>query len=869
MSQRYTRYGARMHMQQQPLVHLYGKLMYKLSVEKARQVFLLKCRRHDIIPRFILDKTKHLEAKKDQPRNVMLSNENMLSKLRTSLLNIEISSCCYSLQKLVDNIDQNKQQIIEQWAIQAPNFIQEQDQIFKKNLTSNNKSLFEKFERLKKAQDVNDDIHYDEKFVKNISGEQVPTEMMILLGLGPKFAVLPHNFPSLDIVTDVEFIISRFAEEPIKKAVRGQLAYTITKFTKTKIRPNRIQKFLLRAIRITTKFLQQHPDVFISSSDKGGVTVIANKHEYHRKLGLLLEDEDTFKKLDADFTQRMQTKNNKLVKRLFEEKHITLMQKKQLTTYTAIPPRIFAQFKVHKEGYPVRPIVSTINSPSYKLSKLLATILRKSFGKPKYNLKNSAQFVKRIRGKRIKPGNRLLSFDVVNCFTNIPTNLAMEIIERRFDEIQKHTSIPKALFMELLDFCLHENNFFVYNNTFYRQIKGLFMGSSIAPILVELVLEDTVDSTIEAIPEAQKPEFWFSFVDDHVTSIPEDQVDDVLDKLNSKHPSVQFTSEIEENSRLNYLDVTIVRTNENGLITDWYCKPMATNRILNYFSAHPQQMIENVASNLVKKVLSLSHRSFHKENLGKINKILHDNNFPSRVIDKIINKVFSSKGVNPDPEATINRTFPNNQSYPFLETTTMDRSDIEQETGNIEPQHVNYCSMTYIPQLTDTLKGQIKYFIPSVKLAPKPPYKNDQFFAGLKQKIKKEEKAGVVYKISCNDCPTVYIGETLQKLGKRVGQHRNDCTKTDTNKNTTALARHSIDEKHQFNFDDVEILQTERIKRRLQIQEINQIILNEDNACNYKTDSQHVSPGFYNLVKGHKNWKIIETPNSSMNESMV
>lgn len=55
-------------------------------------------------------------------------------------------------------------------------------------------------------------------------------------------------------------------------------------------------------------------------------------------------------------------------------------------------------------------------------------------------------FITMIRKKRITRGNVLESFDV----TNIPTELALEIIERDFDVIAEHTPINKNDFMEML-----------------------------------------------------------------------------------------------------------------------------------------------------------------------------------------------------------------------------------------------------------------------------------------------------------------------------------------------------------------------------------------------------------------------------------
>lgn len=51
----------------------------------------------------------------------------------------------------------------------------------------------------------------------------------------------------------------------------------------------------------------------------------------------------------------------------------------------------------------------------------------------------------------------------------------------------------------MLKICLSEANYFVYEDKFYRQKRGMFMRSSLAPILVERVVGHIVDRTLEEL----------------------------------------------------------------------------------------------------------------------------------------------------------------------------------------------------------------------------------------------------------------------------------------------------------------------------------------------------------------------------------
>lgn len=846
-----------------------NKLIEKLAKSKARLVFLLKCRRSDIIPRFIMDKVRNLQPTFQQPSQIVKKTKAAIEGIKKTLLNSEIGQCCYVIKQLEQQLESN--------VVDANStFIHGNDASsqYQENLNRHNKRLFLKFDRLKREQPPLSDIHLNKNFIKNISGEVIPYEMLVLLSMGPKFALPPTDFPTFDVITDVEHIARGISnDEKIQKRFRGEMGYSITKYVKSNRRVNRIHKFLLKASKITKKFLKEHPDIMITNSDKGSITVISTKADYFDKMNRL-NDRSNFELLPEDPTVQCQDKNNRLIGVLKKKQFITENEASRLTTYTANPPRLFGQIKVHKDGYPVRPIVSTVNTAANKLSRFLARILRSAFSRSKYNLKNSQQFVRNIRKIDSNGTWKMVSFDVVNCFGNIPVELALEIIERKFDEkIKQHTNIPKKMFMNLLRFCLIDCNYFTFDGKIYRQLFGLFMGSPLAPILVELVLESVVNHTIELVDF--EPEIWNVYVDDHFTIIPEDKIQSTLDILNSVHETVKFTVEIEHNNRIDFLDTTVIRADDGKLKTQWFSKPIASNRILNFYSSHPRYMIENVAKSLIRRALSLTHKCFYNVIIDKMKLILERNNFSKYTIEKLItcvrgkigqklndigtsqNDVGTSQGgsgTSQNEHQSVIGTSQNEHqsdvimkqsSYPFLHTVDSDVSKDYQSTIT------QYRGLAYIPELSETISKTVANFDSQIKIAPRPPYKLSTIFTKTKDKIPQNEKSGVVYKIPCADCDKIYIGETIQKLGTRVKQHQNSCKTIKDNNNLTALAKHHFDYQHSFDFTGVKILVNENNKNKLRVQEVNQIVVHENQCCNYKKDSRHVTPAFYNLMKQH------------------
>uniref|UniRef100_A0A1B0DR08 Reverse transcriptase domain-containing protein n=1 Tax=Phlebotomus papatasi TaxID=29031 RepID=A0A1B0DR08_PHLPP len=136
-----------------------------------------------------------------------------------------------------------------------------------------------------------------------------------------------------------------------------------------------------------------HQELIVTSSDKGNKTVVMEEKEYVDRMNGLVNDLNTYKPLTKDRTSYYQTKNNDVINKLYRGGHIDEWTKKSLITYKALPPRIYGLPKIHKEGMPLRPIVSCIGTPTYHLSKFCSGILKKITNESPYNVVNSSEFV--------------------------------------------------------------------------------------------------------------------------------------------------------------------------------------------------------------------------------------------------------------------------------------------------------------------------------------------------------------------------------------------------------------------------------------------------------------------------------------------
>ena len=106
------------------------------------------------------------------------------------------------------------------------------------------------------------------------------------------------------------------------------------------------------------------------------------------------------------------------------------MERKNLkTSYTNLA-RMYSLPKVHKENFPLRPVVSYINTPFYFMPKYFNNIL-KLVPKPFSNIKIFLEFISKIKNIRIPDNHIMMSLDVTSLFTNVPLNLVFTSIEKR------------------------------------------------------------------------------------------------------------------------------------------------------------------------------------------------------------------------------------------------------------------------------------------------------------------------------------------------------------------------------------------------------------------------------------------------------
>ena len=188
--------------------------------------------------------------------------------------------------------------------------------------------------------------------------------------------------------------------------------------------------------------------------------------------------------------------------------------------------------KLHKKDFPLRPIVSFCGSPSYRISKYLARILRPYSKKLYHTVNNSSNVIDSL--KEFTRDNipsleyELVSFDVKALYTSIPKNLAIEAVKNvlsSYPEITNQLPISMDTIVELINLCFDTTCFSV-NGSFYRQIDGTPMGSHISSLFADFTMH-MIESDITA-QLGRYLHLWRRYVDDVLAIISKDKASYIL-----------------------------------------------------------------------------------------------------------------------------------------------------------------------------------------------------------------------------------------------------------------------------------------------------------------------------------------------------
>ncbi|BHF75559.1 hypothetical protein SprV_0501865500 [Sparganum proliferum] len=393
------------------------------------------------------------------------------------------------------------------------------------------------------------------------------------------------------MIAAVESILSQTgATDETKNLIRHQVSSLLM--------AHRPRDVLSKVERDALKELRVDNDLVIVPADKGRSTVVLDRTDYNQKAKSLLEDRQSYVPCESNPTKTLTREINATLLAMENSGAISLVDRRMAKAQETALARFYGLPKVHKEGAPLRPIVSLKGTPTYGLAKGL-------FRRLKFLTSDSNT-------------------------TDLAVQTMEPLLREKYDE--RENRLGHALIIQLLKFCL--KTYFTFDGTIYEQVKGTPMGSPISGLIAEAVLQ-----RLESLVcRHHRPKFWARYVDDTFVVIERDQVLTFKEHLNAVFPDIQFTME-EKNNQLAFLDVLVCRKDYGGLKTKVFRKATNTTQILNFNSNPPTSHKRSCVRALYRRVETHCNEMEDKvAELQYLRRVMRANDYPRNFVNQCIRK---------------------------------------------------------------------------------------------------------------------------------------------------------------------------------------------------------------------------------------
>ena len=265
--------------------------------------------------------------------------------------------------------------------------------------------------------------------------------------------------------------------------------------------------------------------------------------------------------------------------------------------------------------------------------------------------------------------------------------------------------------------------------------------------------------------------------------------------------NLKFTSEIEDNMQIAFLDSLVHRNDDGTLYTTVYRKPTHTDQYLHFTSHHPLSQRLGVIRTLMDRADNLCSREADKQaEVAHVKQALVRCGYPAGVITSVVRKTAQSR---------------------MLSTTSA-------KEPKRKTQHNQQGSMVVLPYLKGLSEKCRRIFARyNVQTALKPACTLRRMLVKPKDSRPLMHTSDCVYRIPCANCNEVYIGETGRHLQERLDEHkmsvgkaerprytRSRAVRAQEEKYSSAFAEHVATTNHSVAWKDVTLLATHCSNRK-------------------------------------------------------
>lgn len=417
--------------------------------------------------------------------------------------------------------------------------------------------------------------------------------------------------------------------------------------------------------------------------------------------------------------------------------------------FEPVPSSMYCVPKDHKATLKGRPIVNASDTPSTALCKLMADILNSLLTFIPAHLKNSHEFVERIKNYDWKDNDRFGSLDVTNLYGSIPIDgpeNVIDIVCDFFERHKEHTDIQEITtndFRCLINLCLFSDSIFIGDKLF-KQKGGLAMGNNLSPCLA-IIFMNFIENQI-ILKSNKKIHLWFRYIDDifFVTNTP---LENILEIANSVNDNIKFTLEKSTDFQIPFLDTLIRKQPGETVTTQLYMKPFHSGHILPWSSNTTiRQKIGIIKGERIRAERLSSNEEMKLASLKLIKDKFLKNGYPNKIISK---HLFSNSKFNKNKPKT---------------NTVIKLPFVNEKCSQIMQNLIKKSKLKHNPRIIFKTQAPLGILLQK----PRQNFCGPKCICDGKNSCNKKN---VTYKITCTICKETYIGETCRTIRTRIKEH--------------------------------------------------------------------------------------------------
>jgi len=221
----------------------------------------------------------------------------------------------------------------------------------------------------------------------------------------------------------------------------------------------------------------------------------------------------------------------------------------------------------------------------------------------------------------------------------------------------------------------------------------------------------------------------------------------------NKHLAFKITRE--DNNRINFLDLTIIR-NKNNIEVNIYRKETSTDTVIHYFSNHP----------IEQKMAAFRY-----------------------YINRLLTLPLTQDGTNTEWTTILNMA--KNNGFP-IERITRLKTQMVKNLQHKKPENntKRWTTFTYYGPAVRKITNLFKYSAIGIAFRT-----TNTIFKQLTKGKNEQTTPSGIYKIKCNTCNTVYMGQTGRGINTRYKEH---IRYIKSNNPQSAYAIHILRNRHEY-----------------------------------------------------------------------